>query len=164
MRLQTQMDLWMARGTAEAGYRDMTSGVRTSLARFVLATAMVAGWPCLAQQDANLECVEELGVPRYTYMARRSPNGGEVSAVVTIGPAGTAVSVETRSESPHLAEEVRSFLQNATKFKKGCESQKVRLRFTFQMQGEPEWQPIVFVKFRPPNHFIIVSSPLRPRI
>lgn len=158
------MFLRMARETVDAGYQDMTSIVRTSFARFVLATAMVGWWPCLAQQDANIECVEELGVPRYTYMARRSPNGGEVAATVRIGSNGLAADVETRSDSPHLAEEVRSFLQNATKFKKGCELKKVRLRFTFQMEGEPEWQPIIFVKFRPPNHFIIVSSPLRPRI
>jgi hypothetical protein len=113
---------------------------------------------------ADLACIKELGIPSYSHTARRAPEGGTVRAVVKIGPLGRAAKIETNGANPDLAEEVRNFLSEATTYKEGCANKRVELIFTFQLEGDPEWTPQVFVRFAPPNHFTIVSRPKKPNV
>jgi len=83
---------------------------------------------------------------------------------VTVGPSGKAKEVDTGDADPNLAEEVRIFLKGATTFAEACTEQKVEVFFTFRLEGEPEWTPPVWVKFQPPNHFIIISRPKKPNL
>ena len=107
----------------------------------------------------DLHCVKDLLIPGYTYVARRSHQGGTVEAVITIGAAGTASNIVTRSSDPNLEAEVRDYLRNNTLYDSGCSGKNVVLRFTFRLEGEAEPNPPVWVHFLPPNHFVIVSRP-----
>jgi hypothetical protein len=111
-----------------------------------------------------MHCVEEIGIPRVTYLSRRSGSGGDVQAIIHIGTKGAVDRIETDSPSADLAQEVRDFIRGTSKFKPDCQGSAVLFRFTFVIRGEPEWPPTAYVSFRPPNHFIIKTQPLRPRI
>jgi hypothetical protein len=113
---------------------------------------------------ADLGCIKEMSVPYYSHVARRSTKGGTVRAVVTIGPSGKAAKIDTDTADPNLAEEVRIFLSEATTYNEGCADKQVELVFTFRLEGDAEWTPPVFVKFAPPNHFIIISRPKKPNL
>lgn len=66
--------------------KKMTNPTRATFSRFVLTTAMLAGllrWSCLAQ-DANIECVEELGVPQHTQQWTGTRGGGLQIVVLPI--------------------------------------------------------------------------------
>ena len=110
----------------------------------------------------NLECVKELEVPRYNLSSRRSFTGGTVTAIVSIGRGGLVSQIDTGTADRNLAEEVRTYLTTAATYSETCEGKKVEITFTFKLEGEPEFTPPVFVRFRPPNHFIIISRPRKP--
>ena len=112
----------------------------------------------------NLACLKELMVPRYNLTARRSRSGGTVSVAVLIGEHGRPSRIDAVASNSDLADEVRFYLSNGTTYSEGCDGKVIDLQFTFELTGEPEWDPPVFVKFRPPNHFIIMSRPRKPDI
>ncbi|HEV1287229.1 MAG TPA: hypothetical protein VNU44_18055 [Bryobacteraceae bacterium] len=113
---------------------------------------------------ADLGCIREMSVPTYSHVARRSATGGTVRAVVTIGPSSKAGKIEISGAESNLAEEVRIILDGATSYEEGCAGKQVELIFTFRLQGDPEWTPPVFVRFAPPNRFIIISRPKKPNL
>jgi hypothetical protein len=110
----------------------------------------------------SLDCIADMTVPRYNLSSRRSITGGDVTATVTVGAEGHAAKIDLVATDPNLAEEVRLYLTNETKYSNLCQGKKIEVKFTFQLEGEPEWAPPVWVRFRPPNHFVIVSRPQKP--
>jgi hypothetical protein len=112
----------------------------------------------------NIECVSELTLPQYSMVARQSSGGGTVSAAIVIGAGGRPEHIDFEGGDSDLANEVRIYLTHATTYLKGCAGKTVNLKFTFELKGDPELYPHVFVKFRPPNHFIIISRPQKPII
>ena len=85
-------------------------------------------------------------------------------ASVLLGKDGRAARIDTITSDSNLGEEVRFYLSHGTTYSPDCEGKTIDLKFTFELEGEPEWDPPVFVKFRPPNHFIITSRPRKPNI
>lgn len=109
---------------------------------------------------AGVECVEELGVPNYTHLARRSMGtGGTIVAQITVGTKGEAAGILTSGSDRDLEEEVRLFLVHQTKYRPQCAGRRLELTFTFLLKGEAEATPPIWVRFRPPSTFIIVSRP-----
>lgn len=122
---------------------------------------MRTGWPSAARaQERDLSCIKELAVPAYNLSARRSVKGGTVTADVTIGPGGKVSAVDVMPPDPDLGDEVRAYMRSS-KYSEECAGRKVEVKFTFLLEGGPELTPPVFVRFRPPNHFVIVSRPRR---
>ena len=141
------------------------SGMRHRLLTAVIHLACVTlSTHVLFAAPAGLECVEEITLPRYTYVARRAPTGGTVRALVTIGRLGKAGEVTFVSSDPDLAQEVRNYLGSSTTYKEACEGKQIELLFTFKLEGESELDPPVWIRSRPPNHFLIVSRPRKPNI
>ena len=64
---------------------------------------------------AGLECIQEIELPRY-FIARRSPEGGMVRAIVKVGSDGKASHVRTPGADKNLAEEVRDTLTDGTSY------------------------------------------------
>jgi hypothetical protein len=89
---------------------------------------------------------------------------GSVRAIVTIGNDGKTERVDAITPDTNLAEEVRGYLIRHAEFDGTCAGKRVELIFTFKQDGEPEYTPPVWVKFRPPNHFIIITRPKEPEI
>jgi len=125
-------------------------------------TIIVAFAFCQCCQGQSLDCIAEMTVPRYSLSSRRSTRGGDVAATVSIGVDGRPSSIDLRSDDTNLAEEVQVFLSRHTTYASNCAGKKVELMFTFRLEGEAEINPPVWVRFRPPNHFIIVSRPRLP--
>jgi hypothetical protein len=115
---------------------------------------------CLRAQ--GLDCISELRIPHYSLSSRRSTVGGTVVAKVLIGPEGRPSKIAFDPGDPNLIDEVRVYLNGATKYSPTCAGKEVEIRFTFKLEGEAEYTPPVFVYFRAPNHFIIVSTPQKP--
>ncbi len=67
--------------------------------------------------------------------------------------------METVTSDPDLAQEVRGYLTHETTYDKACKGKRVEFVFTFRLEGTPEYTPLVWVKFQPPNRFVIVSRP-----
>lgn len=113
----------------------------------------------------NMQCVVELEVPRYSWIARgAAQDTGTVSVDFLVGRHGTIADMHGNGPDPRLIEEAESFLKAGAKLLPSCEGRRVQLLFTFQMDGEARDYPFTRVKFRPPNHFIIVSQRTRPTI
>jgi hypothetical protein len=126
-----------------------------------LSLLLCLGFRLVAQEGMN--CVKDMMVPTYTYIARRSPSGGDVQAVIKLGPDGKP-EVETKSADADLALEVRRFLTHQATFNPVCHGKSIEMTFTFRLEGAPEAIPPVWVRFQPPNHFVIVSRPRAPDI
>ena len=115
----------------------------------------------LTAAEPTLDCIEEIEMPRYTYVAKRSP-GGTVRAIITVGNAGKALRIALDTSDEDLALEVRGTILEDTKFKRSCRGLKVTLVFTFKLEGEPSDDPTVTVHFRSPNHFTLTTQPRKP--
>jgi hypothetical protein len=116
-----------------------------------------------AAAPGNLDCIKEIELPRYSFIARRSP-GGTVKAVVRIGPHGKATIVTTPNADKDLSEEVRDTLTDGTSYLESCNGQELELVFTFRIEGPAVEYPMTTIRFHPPNHFIIVSERKKPHI
>ena len=123
-----------------------------------------AAFPCAVfGNDGGLGCIKDLGLPRYTHVARRSVNGGTVEALINIGRSGKVGSIEIRDDADaDLSAEVRDFLTLETVYSEACEGKQVQIIFTFTLTDTPEGNPPVWVRFQPPNHFFIISRPKKP--
>lgn len=115
-----------------------------------------------AQGEPGLSCIKDMMVPSYSYLARRSPNGGTVQALISLGKDGIPKSIEVSGADADIRQEVRDFLSTEATFMPACGGRTVELVFTFQLEGKPEATPPVFVRFRAPNHFVIISRPRSP--
>ena len=113
---------------------------------------------------ADLGCIKDIELPRYSFLARRSPQGGTVRAIVRIGENGKAEGISTPSADENLASEVRNVLMDETSYQTSCRGKSVELLFTFRIEGEPATYPFMTYHFEPPNHFTIVSEPKKPHI
>ena len=133
-------------------------GIRTALILTCMCPDLCRSAP------ASLDCIKELSVPRYTYLARRAATGGTAKAVVTVGPGGKVDTVDIITSEPDIGQEVRTYLVERSTYVEACVGRKVELLFTFRLEGKPEWHPPVWVRFRPPNQFIIISRPEKPII
>lgn len=112
--------------------------------------------PLLAQD--GIGCVKDMMVPSYTNVARRSPEGGDVHATVSIGWQGQLDELKIAKADENLAQEVRDFLSRAA-YDAACQGKTVELVFTFKLEGKAEASPPVWVRFQAPNHFVIISRP-----
>jgi hypothetical protein len=112
--------------------------------------------------SAGIECIKEIELPNYSFIARRMPNGGTVKAIVKIGENGRPVSISTPNAEENLAEEVRDTLTDGTSYFDSCKGKHVELFFTFRLEGKPTGKPLTTFRFQPPNRFIIISEPQTP--
>ena len=112
----------------------------------------------------NIDCIVELMVPRYNLSSRRAVGGGTVVARILIADDGRPSKIDIESADNNLADEVRAYLTNSTKYAASCAQKQIEIKFTYRLEGAPEYNPLVFVQFRPPNHFVITSRPLKPQV
>jgi hypothetical protein len=109
--------------------------------------------------DDNLSCINEIELPRFATSVR-VPTGGHVLAAIRLGPDGQVDSVSLSSSEPDLLAEVEYHLRKKTVYRPDCRGKEVRLEFTFRVEGAPSVNPYSIVRFRPPNHFVIVTQPV----
>ncbi len=114
-----------------------------------------------AASEPALGCIEEMELPRYTFVAKRSP-GGTVRATITVGEVGKPLRIALDTSDEDLALEVREALTEAITFKRSCRGSKVTLFFTFKLEGEPSDDSTVVVHFRAPNQFTLTARPRKP--
>lgn len=117
-----------------------------------------------ADKWQGVGCVEEIEIPRYSAVARRAINPGTVRALIKIGKEGRLGDVTLEAPDPNLADEVRGWVKHTGRFRPSCVGRQVTLLFTFRLEGEATHHTFAIVRFRPPNHFIIISQPTLPII
>lgn len=111
----------------------------------------------------NVGCIVEIQIPDYS-VARLALKTGTVEAVITVGKRGVIAGLKTNAPDPRLAQEVVLWLKKSASFDPSCEGREVLLYFTFRLEGEATHYPFHRVRFRAPNHFIIISQPRLPII
>lgn len=127
----------------------------------IVTVASCSTPPALDADDwQGVACIEEMEIPRYSYVARLALKTGTVHALVKIGEGGRLSDVILDAPDPRLADEVRGWIKHTARFRPSCAGREVRLLFTFRLEGEPTHYTFAIVRFRPPNHFIIISQPL----
>jgi hypothetical protein len=117
-----------------------------------------------ASASAGLECVKALELPRYSFIARRAPQGGTVRAVVKLGASGGPTAILTPGADANLAAEVREALTEETRYLDSCRGKELELVFTFRLEGEAREYPETRVEFQTPNQFIITSQPKKVHV
>lgn len=119
---------------------------------------------CAVAASAGIDCIREIELPRYSFVARRAPAGGTVKALIMIGKSGRPVTIRTPNSDENLAEEVRDTLRDNTSYSGACQGKEIEIVFTFRLEGKPSEYPMTSVHFQPPNHFVLVSEPKRPHL
>lgn len=132
-----------------------------SLALSMLPTAVSRA---RAQDPSNVQCLSEVEIPRFSALAAGARKFGTVTARMTVGKGGVPANVDAEGPDQRLIEEVRVYVTESARFLSECEGQQVILKFTFQLEGEPRDYPFAITRFRPPNHFVIISQPGTPHI
>jgi len=113
----------------------------------------------------NMQCVDEMEVPRYSWVARGAlVDAGTVDIIFRIGAKGTLEDIAATSPDPRLLQEVEGFLRGYAKFKSFCAGKRVHMLFTFRMEGERRNDPFTRIKFMHPNHFVITSQRELPTV
>ena len=113
----------------------------------LLAICSLGGQP-LGGSD-NMQCVVEMEVPRYSWIARGSVHDtGTVDISFRIGDQLDPRDIQAITPDPRLLEEVVGVLRTGAKFLPSCRGQRVHMLFTFQMEGETSSAPFAIVKFR----------------
>jgi len=110
---------------------------------------------------ADLSCIEELAVPKYSGAAR-GVLGGTVVATVKVGEAGRARSVKFHSPNQALLTGLYEDLIDRTTYSPQCSGRTVEIVFTLRLEGEEAEEAETIVRFKPPNHFIFISRPAMP--
>jgi hypothetical protein len=113
-----------------------------------------------AEQRSGMECISEITIPQYLNAARIA-GPGTVNALVKVGAKGKASQIDIHSENHWLAEEVDYYLRRLTSYSETCEGKNLNLVFTYILDGEPAYRPRLIVRFRPPNHFLLISRPVK---
>lgn len=129
----------------------------------VISLALLASSaPAQQQEEHNLHCLLELELPRFA--AAPIVREGTVEAVVAIGWKGEPTDIEYQASHRLLQLEVSAHLRQLAKYDPQCAGKEVKLRFTFKLEGEETHYPYPITRFRPPNHFIIITQPPKPII
>lgn len=145
-------------GLQDAARPGMIRGV------FLLLAVLLAAAQGEAQSRTDTSCIEEVTVPQGMFLARSSPGGGTVVARVLIGGGGNPASIEIQGDDDILERAVRLYLGQKAKFLATCLGETVELKFTLEVKGEAVYNPPLFVRFRPPNHFVLVTRPVIPNV
>jgi hypothetical protein len=130
----------------------------------VLSVCVSVSRAAHAEDCEGISCIEEIEIPRYSAVARLALRTGTVQTRVKIGKKGRPVEIILESPDPKLADEVRGWLKHTGRFRAVCQGREIHLLFTFRLEGEPTPNPFAIIRFRPPNHFIIISQPMLPVI
>ena len=128
----------------------------TTLLKFRWLLPLMAALQLGLGQDRFMKCVAEIE-PEFGLAARRSP-GGTVKAVVQLDKGARIQSITTSGADIDLAQQVRTILAD-TSFHRSCEGKSVEIVFTFQLEGTPTNHPKTTLRFRPPNHFVLITQP-----
>jgi hypothetical protein len=131
--------------------------------RQVATTFLLILCQCPAlRASTGIECIKEIELPHYSFVARGIHGGGTVRAIVKIGENGRPTNISTLNAEENLAEEVRDTLTDGTSYLESCKGKHVELFFTFRLEGKPTGKPLTTTRFQPPNRFIIISEPQTP--
>lgn len=134
---------------------------RAVLTVFALAVGTLGSGQVRGQ---NMHCLVEMEIPRYSGLARLALKTGTVVSRITIGSDGRPAEFYFDSPDQRLSGEVQAWLEGTARFQPSCRGETVSLLFTFRLEGEPREAPFTIVRFRPPNHFIIITQPQIPHI
>lgn len=87
---------------------------------------------------------------------------GHVDAWVKIGGRGRPDSVKIEASAKILGYPIEFLLRHSTEYSAECSGETVHFTFTYVVEGEVADILLWKVQFRPPDHFMIVSRPLKP--
>jgi hypothetical protein len=132
----------------------------------VYLAGVLLAFPASAQDDPNnLGCLVETELPRFLALGPPpGPADVNVQVEVTIGAEGrpSAITLTPRPKEELLARVIEHYLRSSSTYDAKCSGKKVKLRFTFQVEGQPSDNPFTRTRFRPPNHFIISTQIQNP--
>jgi hypothetical protein len=124
----------------------------------LLGLSLVFVWPSCAEDKVDLQCLEEIELPRFSAWSLR-PEGGTAHALVTLAENGKIAATTVEGTAWELEAEVRYAVQKMAKYRSGCEGRQVAFDFEFRVEGEETHYPVIRIYFRPPNGFLVVTPP-----
>ncbi len=119
----------------------------------------------------ELGCIDELTLPKYDSFVSRIP-GLTIRITVEIGQEGRAKSFHCeypnqtfpKGTKSHVTDVMKQYFIDETKYSTSCQGRTVSLLLSYSEEGEPSEYPNYFVRFRPPDHFFLVSRPGMPNV
>ena len=127
----------------------------------MISMLVTAGFALVAPAYGQLECITQIELPSYSFVARMSL-GGDVTAFVRVGPRGKVASIRMPGADQSLDREVEATLREDTLYDSHCSGRQIEVVFTFRLEGDFVDDPHTRIEFAPPNHFILISQPHRP--
>lgn len=127
---------------------------------------IVAGQTALKAQTespitALSPCVQELKVPRFGLAAFSAGSSQEpVVSIAEIGSGGRLTRVQFRNGNRDHREEIEYYLRMST-FNPSCAGRRVQILFSFRIEGPEMAHHVSWIEFKPPNHFVIYTNPVR---
>ncbi len=108
-------------------------------------------------------CAVNLVLPRFGPASRVAGSGGPVVATFNIDRNGYAVQLKLSGGEDQHRSEVSTYLRES-KFAPRCAGRTLEMRFSFVINGEALLYPTSWVEFESPNHFSILTRPVKPSI
>jgi len=132
---------------------------------FLCVLVALPSWAQAQGQPDNMQCVLEMELPRYSFIARNAVhNTGTVDIAFRIRGSAEIEDIQASAPDDRLVKEVLSVLETAAEFSPSCVGRRVHMIFTFELKGEARDNTFTLIKFKPPNHFVILSQPRLPTI
>ena len=130
---------------------------------------LLAGWMWMvgfhgmAFGDGGIGCIRQLTIPRHGPSALSAGPSEEIRVTVTVGAKGDASQVRYRGGEVghHLDIEIGL---SESRFDPACKGQTVILVFQYAIEGAVDNKRKPFVRFYPPNKWVLVNNPETPNI
>lgn len=120
-----------------------------------LADPQVVESNALRNQEVFAACIQELQMPEYPALARSTFTQGDLILTISMA-AGRVVEVE-KSGPPRLFPGIDHALE-MSRFK-NCGSQRISLKFTFALEGQPSATPRTTITVLGPDRYRILTTP-----
>jgi hypothetical protein len=120
-----------------------------------------------AEQKASTSlspCVQDLKIPKFGPGARAAGDSAQpVISIVEIGANGSPAKIEFRNGDQRHRHEIEWYLRDSS-FSSACAGKRIEIRFSFRIEGPRANYHTLRIEFKPPNHFLIFTNPLRPTV
>jgi len=113
------------------------------------------------QPATGLACAVDVPILGYRGLVWSARVTGEALAVVEVGAGGVPAKVNVDSPQPLLVSWLKATLSSAA-FLPACAGQNVKIRFIYELNGDPAPEPINEFRLKAGNTFVITARPPIP--
>jgi len=107
------------------------------------------------------KCAKDFKLPPFSSLAQSTLPEVNVSVSIHIDGHGQIASLDFEGGQQGHHDDIRLAIGDSS-FNADCFGKTLVVKFTYEINGPPTYDPQTTVRFRSPNHFILHANPLLP--